>query len=157
MNVITTERRYTPEDLLTLPDADSYELVDGHLVERNMGGKASWIGGRLAHFLATFCDAHGHGLVFPADASYQCFRDAPAKVRKPDVSFIRRERMSPDRIPQGHLSLAPDLAVEVISPNDSYYEVEAKIREYLGAGVRLVWVINPDSRLVRVHRPIGPE
>jgi Uma2 family endonuclease len=155
MSTVAAKTRYTPEDLLTMPDGDRYELVDGELVERNMGWRASWIGGRLHYFLSDFCQKNPVGWVAPADASYRCYPDAPDKVRKPDVSFIRMERMPAGEQPEGHCRLAPDLVVEVISPNDLYYEVEEKVAEYLAAGVRLVWVVNPPTRSVRVHRADG--
>jgi Uma2 family endonuclease len=85
--------RYTPEDLLAMPDGDAYELVDGELVERNMGWESTWVAGRILHLLWTFCDNHPLGWLVPADASYQCFSDAPGKVRRPDVSFIRFGRL----------------------------------------------------------------
>jgi Uma2 family endonuclease len=157
MSTVATKQRYTPEDLLTMPDAVSYELVDGELVERNMGWKSSWVGGRVFKLLSNHCDAHGLGWAAPADASYQCFPDAPNKVRKPAASFIRLERMPPDKEPEGHCRIAPDLAVEVTSPNDFYDEVEVKVREYLSAGVRLVWVVHPPTRTARVHRADGAE
>ena len=151
----TLKQSYTPEDLLTMPDRDSFELVDGELVERNMGWKSSWIGGRLYFFLSTYCESRNSGWVAPADASYQCFPDDSHKVRKPDVSFIRQERLTADQEPEGHCRIAPDLAVEVISPNDLYSEVEVKVDEYLQAGVTLVWVIDPATHTVRVHRANG--
>jgi Uma2 family endonuclease len=156
MSTVETKTRYTPEDLLAMPDdGKDYELVDGELVERNMGWYATWIGGRLYKLLTNYCDDKGLGWTAPGDASYQCFPDDPKKVRKADVSFIRIERLSPGQEPQGHCRIPPDLAVEVVSPNDLYSEVEAKVGEYLGAGVRLVWVIDPPTRSVRVHRANG--
>jgi Uma2 family endonuclease len=152
MSTVAAKPRYTPEDLLAMPDGDRYELVDGELVERNMGWMSSWIGGRLYHFLSTFCDANAVGWVAPADASYQCFPDAPEKVRKPYASLIRLERLISPQGPEGHGPIPPDLVAEVVSPNDSYSEVEVKVDEYLRAGVRLVWVIDPPTRSVRVHR-----
>jgi len=155
MSTAEAKTRYSPEDLLALPDEKNHELVDGELVERNMGCESSWIGGRLHHFLSAYCDAKRLGVVFPADSGYQCFPDAPEKVRKPDVSFISVQRLAPDKIPAGHCLIAPDLAVEVVSPNDFYYDVEAKVAEYLEAGVRLIWVVNPPTRSIRVHRKDG--
>jgi Uma2 family endonuclease len=155
MSTVATKQRYTPEDLLAMPDAVSYELVDGELVEREMGWKSSVIGGRVFNLLLNHCDAHALGWVAPADASYQCFPDAPNKVRKPDVSFIRLDRMPADEEPEGHCRITPDLAVEVISPNDLYYKVEDKVEEYLTAGVRLVWVVNPPTRTVHIYRADG--
>lgn len=144
--------RVTPEELLSLPDAVRYELVDGQLVERNMGTESSWVGGGLVRLLANFTLQHRLGWVLPADASYKCFPDEPEKVRKPDVSFIRFGRLPGEQLPLGHCLIAPDLAVEVVSPNDLVYVVEDKVEEYLGVGVRLVWVINPNVRTVRVYR-----
>jgi Uma2 family endonuclease len=155
MNPSVVSQTYTPEDLLAMPNGDDFELVGGELVERNMGSESSWIGGRLHHFLSTFCDAANAGWVAPADASYQCFPDDADKVRKPDVSFIRLERLPAEDRPEGHCPIAPDLAVEVISPHDLYSDVENKVDEYLEAGVALVWVIDAPTRTVRVHRADG--
>lgn len=97
----------------------------------------------------------GLGWVLDAEGSYQCFPDDRRKVRKPDVSFIRRGRLPEERLPDGHITLAPDLAVEVISPNDTAYEVDTKVQEYLNAGVPLVWVINPHVRTIHIYRADG--
>ena len=153
MNVVATKTHYTPEDLLAMPDGDRFELVDGRLLEKDMGLKASWIGGELYRLLGNHCRPNQLGWILPADATYQCFPDAPNMVRKSDVSFIRRGRLPGEKLPEGHCRIAPDLAAEVVSPNDTYYEVEEKIQLYLRAGVRLVWVVNPSTRTVRVHRP----
>ena len=138
-----------------MPDGDRYELVNGELVERDMGFKSSRIGGRFYRFLSVYCEDNGLGWVAPADASFQCFPDDPEKVRKPDASFIRAERMPSDQQPEGHCRLVPDAAAEVVSPNDTYSDVEIKVDEYLQAGVLLVWVIHPATRSVRVHRRDG--
>jgi Uma2 family endonuclease len=155
MAIVEAKSSYTPEDLLTLPDGDHYELVDGNLVERHMGAVSSWTGGILYHFLQVHCQANNLGWVWPADNGYRCFPDAPGKVRRPDVSFIRRGRLPDEQLPTGYVRIAPDLAVEVLSPNDLAYEVDGKVLEYLRAGVRLVWVVNPESRTVRIHRADG--
>ncbi len=154
MNLIASTT-FTPDDLLSVPDGDLLELVDGRPVEKKMGMESSWIGGELLAILRAFCREHDLGWVLPGDAGYQCFPFAPNLVRKPDVSFIRRGRLPGDNLPAGNAKIAPDLAVEVISPNDTYYEVEQKVREYLRAGIPLVWVVNPHNRTVRVHRPGG--
>jgi Uma2 family endonuclease len=117
VSTIALERRYTPEDLLTMPDVKGFELVDGELVERNIGWMSSWVGGRLAHFMNAYADKTGNGWVAPDDASYQCFPDAPDKVLKPDASYIRLERMPREQAPEGHCRIAPDVVVEVIWPN----------------------------------------
>jgi len=149
------EKTYTPEDLLAMPDRKEYELVDGHLVERQMSRLSSWVGGRLHRFLDIFVEEQQLGWAWPADQGYACFADAPGKVRRPDVSFIRKDRLPDALTSEGYTYIAPDLAVEVISPNESAYEVENKVLEYLNAGVALVWVINPEARTVHIHRKDG--
>lgn len=146
--------RYTPDDLLVLPYAAHYELVGGELVERKHASESNCVGGRLHALLAAHVAAEGLGWVFEQDAGFQCFDDDPDEVRKPDVSFVSHARL-PDGPPPGHCRVAPDVAVEVIAPHETYAEIEEKVDEYLAAGVRLVWVVNPPNRSVRVHRPDG--
>ena len=153
--MVATQTQYTPEDLLAMPDGKSYELVGGQLVERNMGAESSWIGGCLLSRLNRFCEEHEVGWAFPADNGYECFAHAPGLVRKPDVSFIRCSRLPGRKLPKGWVKVSPDLAVEVVSPNDTVYELEDKLEDYQKAGVPLVWVIYPNSRTVRVHRADG--
>lgn len=155
MSTVVEKTAITPEDLLSMADGKDFELVGGELVERNMGWKSSYIGGRLHRWLGNYSEEKGLGRVAPADASYQCFAHTPEKVRRPDVSFLSFERLPLGREPEGHCPVAPDLAAEVVSPNDLYYEVEEKVAEYIAAGVRLVWVVNPATRSVRVHRSDG--
>lgn len=155
MSAPTKKKIYTPDDLLKMSDGKSYELVDGKLVRRPMGVESSWLGGILYALLLNFCRAHNLGWVLPADASYQCFPDSPSKVRKPDVSFIRRGRLSGERLPKAHCLIPPDLAVEVMSPRDLSSRTNKKIQEYLQAGVSLVWVVDPGTRTVRIHRKDG--
>ena len=109
----------------------------------------------MHRLIADFAEPHGLGWAFPADCGYQCFPDAPDKVRKPDASFIQRGRLPGEQLHEGHVRIAPDLAVEVVSANDLFDEVEIKVGEYLGAGVRLVWVVNPRTRTGQVYRADG--
>ena len=155
MSTTTAEKRYTPADLLAMPDGDRYELVDGELVERFMGNESSLIGGRLFRWIGNFVDAKNLGWVLPADAGYRCFPDDPQRVRRPDVSFIRRGRLPGERPARSYDVIAPDLVVEVVSPNEPYKTIEAKVEDYLKAGVRLVWVINPDTRTATIYRADG--
>jgi Uma2 family endonuclease len=150
--VATEVRRYTPEDLLAMPDGKSYELVDGRLVERKMGAESSWVGGRLFLRLGAFCEARDLGTAWPADNGYRCFPHAPAMVRRPDLSFVKKGRLPGDIAPDGWVKIPPDLAVEVVSPNDSIEEFEAKLDDYRKAGVLLVWVIYPKRRKARILR-----
>src|SRR5262249_54789382 len=136
-------------------DGDFYELVDGKLVERHMGFRSSRVGGELVRRLSNYCHEKGLGWVPLSDAGYQCFPNAPNKVRKPDGSFVHRERLPLEQEPEGHCRIAPDLAIEVASPNDEFDELEEKVDEYLSAGVRLIWVVSPVGQRVFVHRANG--
>jgi Uma2 family endonuclease len=155
MTLASNKAKFTPEDLLTMPDAVSYELVDGNLVERKMGTESSMIAVAIATILTNFVKGKKLGFIAGADCGYQCFRDDPNKLRKPDVSFIRAGRLPNNRPPKGHTKIAPDLAVEVLSPGDLVSEVDEKIEDYLGAGVKLIWVVSPETKKVRIHRPTG--
>ena len=149
------EQTYTPEDLLAMPDRKRYELVDGQLVERHMSRLSSWVGGRLHRFIDTFVDEHQRGWAWHADQGYVCFPDSPRKVRFPDVSYVSKHRLPEGLTSDGYIYVPPDLAVEVVSPNDSSYEVHRKVLEYLDAGVALVWVIDPEARMAQIYRRDG--
>jgi Uma2 family endonuclease len=155
MSTVATNTRYTPEDLLAMPQGVDFELVNGELVRRNMGFRSSRVGGRVFRLMDMHSEANGLGWVLPADVGYQCFPDDPINVRKPDVSFIRRERLLAHQEPEGYARIAPDLAVEVVSPNDLFEELAEKVEEYLAAGVRLVWVVDPTAQRVLVYRADG--
>jgi Uma2 family endonuclease len=134
---------------------DGYELVDGRLVERAMGTESAWVGSEVNRRLGDHCTARKLGWVLGSDAGYRCFPKRPRLLRKPDVSFVRRGRFPGDRPPCGDSRIAPDLAVEVISPNDLAEAVQETVADYLTAGVRLVWVIYPTSRFAVAYRPGG--
>ncbi|HJT76270.1 MAG TPA: Uma2 family endonuclease [Gemmataceae bacterium] len=153
MNTAPVQTRYTPEDLLRMPDSKGYELVDGQLVELNVSTWSSYVAGVIFGILREHCLANRLGWILPPETSFQCFQQAPDMVRKPDVAFIQLGRLSVQQAAAGHCPVVPDLAVEVLSPNDVAYEVDAKVRLYLDAGVGLVWVVNPEQRTVEVHRP----
>lgn len=146
---------YTPDDLLTLPDGKQYELVNGELRGIETGAESEWIALELADLLIRSTKEPRSGWVFGAATGYQCFPNDPDQVRKPDASFIRLGRLPHERIPRGHIRIPPDLAAEVVSPHDSDSDVSAKVDEYLEAGVRLVWVVDPETRKVAVDRPDG--
>jgi Uma2 family endonuclease len=148
--------RYTPEDLLELQDDRLYELVDGELVEKHMGSASAWITGELFGKLRDHNTRTRQGWLLPSEASYRCFPDDPSKVRRPDISFVRYGRLEGEEVPEGHTTVPPDLAVEVVSPSDRFAEVRAKVREYLAAGVPMVWVVDPAMRAVEVWREDAP-
>lgn len=111
------------------------------------------ISNNVAYQLTRFADEHELGAVFGQDTGFHIATD-PDTVRAPDAAFVRKERLA--EIPRrGYPRLAPDLVVEVLSPDDRPGEVLAKIGQWLEAGARLVWVLDPEAGQVRVHRPDG--
>jgi len=151
----TLTKPITPEEFLALPDSVRYELVNGELVERPMSALSSLVEGRVFKRVDDHCEKQKLGWVWPGTLSYQIFPDEPHKNRRPDVSFIRKERLALEDLDVGNLRIVPDLAVEVLSPNEKAYKVDEKIEEYLAAGVKLIWVINPETKTVLIHRADG--
>ncbi len=93
------------------------------------------------------------GEVYVGDTGFLLHRN-PDTVRGPDIAFVRRERLA-DEPREGFFPGAPDLAIEVVSPNDLAQEIERKVQEYLAAGAAMVWVLYPETRHVMVYRSSG--
>jgi Uma2 family endonuclease len=148
-------RSQTVEDYLALPDTRGFELDDGSLVEKNVGVRSGWVGGYIFLLISVYVRERSLGWVFPSEVGYQCYPGHPDRMRKPDVSFVRRGRLPLEKVTEPFILIAPDLVVEVVSPNDTVYDLDRKIEEYLEAGVRLVWVVNPEIRKVRIYRVDG--
>jgi Uma2 family endonuclease len=146
--------RITPEQMLEMPEAKHAELVDGRLQEKTgMSGRSGYVT-HIVHFLIEqYLRQHGlRAAVFDDQASYQCFPDKPDQVRKPDVSVILPERVVP-AIWSRHIRIRPDLAVEVVSPNDSAMQLRGRVSDFLSAGTPLVWTIYPEQAVAVVYRP----
>ncbi len=137
-----------------IPDRRT-ELVRGELLVREPAGdRHGRVTMNLTIRLANHVERLGAGQLFAAETGFKLFR-APDTVRAADIALVRRERL-PEAIP-GFAELAPDLVVEVLSPSDRPGEILAKIGDWLEAGVRLVWVIDPERRIARVYRLDGSE
>ncbi|MFO0796996.1 MAG: Uma2 family endonuclease [Gemmataceae bacterium] len=144
-----------PEELLRMPDGDHYELIDGVPKEKPMGAESDSIAIGLGSLLTAFVKAKKLGLTFGAQTGYQCFPGRPKRVRMPDVSFVAKGRLPDDKPPKGYVSIAPDLAVEVLSPGELAEELAEKLADYRSAGIRLVWVVSPATRMVAIRRADG--
>jgi Uma2 family endonuclease len=86
---------------------------------------------------------------------YRCFPNEPDRIRKPDVSFVRSDRLPGGRSPKGVFASRPDFAAEIVSPNDKVVELNEKLTDYKAAGIPLVWVLDPDAKTVQVRTPDG--
>src|SRR4051794_20330640 len=125
------------------------ELVDGVLVEKAMGFKEACLAGALLALLRDFVVPRNLGLVSGADGMVRLFPDL---IRIPDVAFVAWDRIPGGRMPADPVpQLAPDLAVEVLSPGNTVAEMARKRLEYFRAGVRLVWLVDPEARTVTVY------
>ena len=125
------------------------ELVDGVLVEKVMGYRESILAGVLIGALRAFVAPRELGLVSAPDGMMRLF---PGMVRIPDVAYVSWARVPDGRVPDDPVpDLVPDLAVEVLREGNTVAEIERKLREYFAAGVRLVWLVDADRRVVRVH------
>ncbi len=142
----------TADELLAMGDIGRCELVRGELVRMSLntfehGAVAAQIGWRL--------DGHAQrnqlGIVTATGTGFWIARN-PDTVRAPDVGFVSKERIR-TLSRRGFFEGAPDLAVEVISPDDSWSEVSAKAAGWLQAGTKLVWVVDPSNRTVTVYSP----
>ena len=125
------------------------EIVDGEVEIKDMAGlRSSGIAARIIVELGIYLKSNNVGELYGADATFTFGEDE----RMPDVSFVSNEKLK-DGEPITKADFAPDLAVEVISPSDVYSKVLKKIREYLDAGVKQVWLIEPEFQTLTIYAP----
>jgi len=143
----------TADDLLNMSDAGRAELVKGELIKMTpSGGEHGKLTIKIGSQLLNFVEPKKLGLVFGAETGLFTSRD-PDTIRAVDAMYISNERLAQVTDLSKFVDVAPDLVVEVVSPTDRWSEIEEKVAEYLGIGVRLVWVLNPKTRSVHVYRP----
>ncbi len=136
-----------------------FELIEGVIHEMPpTGGEHGEVGGDLFGLIWTHNRQHKLGRVTNAETGYILWRspDGNDTVRAPDIGFVSFSR-APQPFGKGFIPMPPDLAVEIISPHDSDSEVEQKVKDYLRAGTRLVWLVYPALKAVVVHRPDGQQ
>jgi Uma2 family endonuclease len=154
-------RRLNPTDepLLTIeeyerlppdPDGYQYELVRGRLVrEPAPGAEHGLVDTRVIYALERWCRAAGAGVVM-SNAGF-ALRVDPDTVRAPDVAFVTAARMPAHGYGGSYWRMAPDLAVEIISPSNRRAALSQQVRDYLEAGSRMVWVVDSARRAVTIH------
>lgn len=155
---MATKPRLTAEDLWRLGEGDvRRELVNGEIVEMMPpGGVHGEITLKVGRRLAEHVERQGGGYVVVGDVGFVLSLPYdPERVRGPDVAFISADRLPGGVLPEGFIRGAPDLAVEILSPSDNSLDVQQKVRDYLEAGSRLVWLLAPKARTATVYRPDG--
>ncbi|MGL4612101.1 MAG: Uma2 family endonuclease [Trueperaceae bacterium] len=150
------EKLLTAEEFEKLPETEMHrELVRGKVVETMPpGAEHGGLAFRIAMLLSNWLKQNNLKGYLGVESGYDLFRN-PDVVRAPDVSYIRAERMQETAIPKGFWNLAPDLAVEVVSPSETAQGVRDKVSDFLAAGTLFVWVIYPQTREVVVHTTDG--
>lgn len=135
-----------------LPERNGYEMVEGRWERMAMGNKSLHAAGNITHRLWLFTQTDG-GLLLLNESSIQIWPDSPSTYRKPDGMYFAPGRLPGDIVPDEHIHVVPDLVIEGISKNEKGEDILLKTVAYLEAGVRLVWAVYPQTRVVMVYRP----
>jgi len=154
MATVAEAELLTGEIYYEMPDNGPSELVDGVIVPMSRtSAERGYIEGELAGLLRDFVCQHRLGWIVVGETGVYTKRD-PDTVRGMDIAFISRQR-SASRPRGGFLEVAPDLIVEVVSPNDRWRNIQDKIREYFNIGVWQVWLVDPELETVWRYRSPG--
>lgn len=151
---MSTKTLLTGEDLWKLvADGSRYELSKGGLIPMTpVGIRHATVVSSLDRMLGGYVKEKGLGVVGPEGGFY--LSRNPDTLRAPDVAFISKDRIDKEGIPEKFAEFPPDLAVEVLSLEDTAGEIQKKVEEYLTAGVPLVWVVDPANQRVTVYRSL---
>ena len=129
-------------------DDKEYEVINGIKEVKMAGARHGGVTARLIGELWIYLKQNRIGTIYTPDTTYLI----GGNDRLPDVSFIAAERLPEDGEPLSKWEIPPDLAVEVISPNDLYRNIQAKLRDYFTAGVREVWLVEPEFKIVSIYQ-----
>ena len=154
MAIASNPRVWTWEEALELPNGDRYEVIDGELKERTMSFPSSAIAVLISSLISAWAKTGHPGTVTGSDGGYTIFPWSPGDVRMPDVSYISKKRL-PNVPARGWVDVAPEFAVEVVSPTDTVADAEDKAQDYIRAGIELVWVVVPTTQSVHIWRADG--
>ncbi len=151
----TSIQQITADELLIMPNNNMRrELVAGELREMAPSGQEhGCVAMMVSISLGGYIEEHKLGKIYAAETGFHLETD-PDTVRAPDFAFVSREHLASVQQGRGFFPGPPDLAVEVISPSDTYSEVEEKVEEWLNAGCRMVVVVNPRNRTLKVYRTV---
>jgi Uma2 family endonuclease len=146
----TIERLMTAAELSQMPGLGRCELVRGELIQMTPAGfEHGRIAANVGWLLKEYVKGKSLGVVTGAETGFHIGHD-PDTVRAPDAAFIRAERVPATPV-RGFFAAAPDLAVEILSPGDRASEVLAKVQDWLDAGCRAIWVVDPETATVTVY------
>jgi Uma2 family endonuclease len=153
--MVAVEKQLTADEFWEKYAGQRVELVRGEPVEMTpTSHKHGVIVSRMTIYLGNYVIEHDLGELLGAETGF-LLRQDPDVLRAADIAFIAKERLADIEDPYKFTPFPPDLAIEVVSPYDRAGDVQAKVSDYLEAGVRLMWIIYPQQKQVVVHRPDG--
>lgn len=162
LSPVIERKKWTEAELQALPDDGfTYEIVDGELVMSPKNNPEHGdICSELSFALTSHCKREKLGKVFNADTGFWMINE---NCRAPDISFVSKERLKGTRRPpRTFFKFAPDLAVEVLSPNNTRAEIQERLRDFFASGTKLAWIIDPESKSAEIcyslekRRLVGP-
>ncbi|NJR58656.1 MAG: Uma2 family endonuclease [Cyanobacteria bacterium CRU_2_1] len=157
MTIAADKKIWTDEAFMALPkDGGPYELIDGEVITiSNSGMEHGNIATTLSFYLNSQIIPNKLGVLCDSSTAFSL---KSGNKRSPDISFIAKDRLKGlKRLPKGYFQGAPDLAVEIISPSNTFESIHTKLVEYFANDCRLAWVVNPDEQWVMVYRQPQPD
>ncbi|MBI4582899.1 MAG: Uma2 family endonuclease [Planctomycetes bacterium] len=149
-------RKVTVDEFWKLSRNRRCELIRGEIIDMTpVGGEHGSIQINLAIHVGGHIKSQDLGAVSGGETGYKLESD-PDTIRAPDLGFVVKARLPEGGVPKKFWPFQPDLAIEIVSPSDSYEDVELKVREWMQAGTREVWVVNPRLKEIKIHRPNQP-
>lgn len=147
---VKTEKEWTADEFFNSPLSLNHELIEGELVETMSAGFIHRIvAQRISRFIGNFADENNLGEITAAETGFIL---GEKTYRGADSAFISNEKLKQYGYPQGFFPVAPDIAIEVVSPNNTSEEMMEKVSLYLQNGSQMVWVIYPQTRVITVYR-----
>jgi Uma2 family endonuclease len=144
------EKEWTAEEFFQSPLSKNHELIKGELVETmSTGFIHGVVAQEISYYVLDFAKKNKLGLVTAAETGFIL---GEKTYRGADSAFISNESLKEHGYPQGFFPTAPDIAIEVVSPNNTSEEMMEKTNLYLQNGSRMVWIIYPQTRVITVYR-----
>jgi Uma2 family endonuclease len=154
MTRLTAPLKLTADEFLAMPDdGHSYEHVNGELREKGMSQESGYVGGTIHNLLRNYATARMLGVVYPSDVGFRIPLRGDFAVKKPDVAFIAKGRITFESyLSKGFCEVVPDLVVEVVSPSDGSSTIQDKRKEWQASGVPLIWIVDPGDETIKTYR-----
>lgn len=145
----------TADEFAWFADRKLFDLLDGRLTPRPSGTRASYHLGQLLSEVSAYTHRPDSGLAAFAGLACRCFPGRPDHVRWASGGVTRLDRLTPDDWHAELCPVVPDVVISAVFPDETAGAVESRVQEWLAAGAKLVWVIEPDPKIVFCHTPAG--